>query len=130
MLIKTSKGELYDLYNLLNAFVDEYEIFQDSLDISETISEKIQISKGITTQIRNLYQGLKNSDVVSLNLTGEEALIIVELLIKDIKEHEEKIGVEEDPTSHHAERAYNMDNLKKRIQACFKEKFHNLSIKE
>lgn len=119
-----SKKELYDLYNILEIALFDFEDNEDELP--DEILDMIKATESVIMKIKNLYQGLEDEATVSLKMNAEEALIIVKQLKADIKEHEEKIGVEEDPTSYNAERAYHMHNLKERIQEYFSEKLRDL----
>ena len=131
MSVIMSKNELYDLYNILGSSLIKYENYEDKKDeYSEETLTTIKTTEGIINKIRDAYQGLKDGANATLKLHVEESLIVVKCLMIDIKVHEDKIGSEDDPTSHNAEHAYNMSNLKKRIQEHFREKLHDLVCSE
>lgn len=119
------KNELFDLYNVLGCSLLNYAD-DDEDEHSEEVSNITKVTEGIENKIRDAYQGLKDGSSASIKLSADEALIIVKALIADIKENESLIGSEDDPTSHHAERAYHMRNLKERIQEYFRKKFYDL----
>lgn len=119
------KNELFELYNALGCSLLDFAD-DDEDEHSEAVSNIIKATQGIENKISDAYQGLEDGSSASIKLSAEEALIVVRALIADIKENENLIGSEDDPTSHHAERAYYMRNLKERIQGHFREKFYDL----
>lgn len=121
MSINFSKSELYDLYNLLGGRQNDKEI-SNEFETSEEIEKTIHTLESILNKIRTAYQGLQDDTFSPLDLTIEEALITVESLIHEITRQDMLSVSEEDPTSYHAECSYNMEHLKQRIQAHFKQK--------
>ena len=131
MPVIMSKCELYNLYNILEISLFDYEDYEKNEDeYSEETVTMTKSTESVIAKIKAAHNGLEKGAEAPLKLSAEEALIVVERLDADIKEHEDAIGSEDDPVSYNAERAYHMNNLKERIQDHFRRKLGNLILRD